>query len=273
MPEAVLKAYVMGQSTEESNRLGVQDSLYAEHTEYLLRTAGVREGMRVLDVGCGTGAVSLALARIVGPDGHVTGVDMDPAVLAIARRNAAALSTRNVAFEQAVLPDVELSEPVDAVVGRLILIHVDDPVGVVKGLTRSLRRGGLVTFQDFNVSRLRAFPEVPLVTQCQKWISAALTAGGRNPDMGEQLARVLRAAGLSEPGVACAVPTGGADSAAVTLVAESVNSLMPVIERNDIADPREVDIDTLHTRLAKACLERQATIYLPDLVAAWARAD
>jgi SAM-dependent methyltransferase len=71
-------SYVMGNTSEEADRLGIQAALYDRHTEYLLRTAGLREGMRVLDIGCGTGEVSLAAARVVGSSGRVLGVDMDP---------------------------------------------------------------------------------------------------------------------------------------------------------------------------------------------------
>lgn len=273
MSEAGINTYAMGKTSEETARLDVQDSLYGGFTEYLLRAAGLREGMRVLDVGCGTGGVSLAAARIVGPDGHVVGVDMDPGVLETARNNAAASTTGNVRFERHVLPDVELSEPVDAVVGRLILMHLDDPVAVVKGLTRWVRPGGLVTFQEVNISRARAVPDVPLVTTCREWICAGQREAGSDPDMGEQLAQVLRSAGLADPTVAVAVPTGGADSEAMTLVAETVRSLLPLIERSGVADAREVDVETLRSRLSRACAEVRATVYLSELVAAWGRLD
>ncbi|WP_427925509.1 class I SAM-dependent methyltransferase [Streptomyces sp. cg40] len=164
-----------------------------------MRAAGLREGMRVLDVGCGTGGVSLAAARIAGPRGRVVGVDMNPAVLETARANAAAAAMENVGFEHHVLPDVELAEPVDALVGRLILMHLADPVAVVKALTRSVRPGGLVMFQEINVSRARAIPDVPLVTTCRERICAARREAGSDPDMGEQLARVLRSAGPARP--------------------------------------------------------------------------
>ena len=264
-----MSTYAMGTTSGETGRLDVQDALYGGFTEYLLRAAGLREGMRVLDVGCGTGGVSLAAARIVGPNGHVLGVDMNAEVLETARMNATASGMRTIRFEHRVLPDVELPEPVDALVGRLILMHLDDPVAVVKELTRSLRPGGLVTFQEVNISRARAVPEVPLVTTCREWICAGQRAAGSDPDMGERLGRVLRSVGVSGPGVAVAVPTGGAGSAAMTLVTETVRSLLPLIERSGIADARDVDIETLHGRLSSACAEEQATVYLSELVAAW----
>jgi SAM-dependent methyltransferase len=266
-------SYVMGNTSEEANRLGIQASLYDRHTEYLLRTAGLKEGMHVLDVGCGTGEVSLCAARIVGESGRVLGVDLEPGVLARARDNAAASSFENITFEQGDLSDLDISGSFDAVVGRLILIHLDDPTGTVKALTRLVRPGGIVTFQDFNISRTRAVPDVALVTRSVEWICAALRAGGRNPDMGEQLAHVLRLSGLSDPRVAVAVPTGGADSAAVTLIAESARSLLPVMERAGITTAEEADLDTLRARMARACTEVQATVYVPELVAAWAELD
>ena len=266
-------SYVMGNSSEEADRLGIQASLYDRHTEYLLRTAGLKEGMRVLDVGCGTGEVSLCAARIVGPGGRVLGVDMEPGVLERARANAAASSADNITFELDDLSDLRTSGPFDAVVGRLILIHLDDPAAVVKELTRLVRPGGVITFQDFNISRTRAVPHVPLVTETVEWIAAALREGGRNPDMGEQLAHVLRLSGLPEPRVAVAVPTGGPDSAAVTLIAESARSLLPVMERGGITTAREADLDTLRARMSRACAEVRATVYVPELVAAWAVLD
>ena len=273
MSEAAISTYALGKTSEETVRLDVQDALYGGFTEYLLRAAGLREGMRVLDVGCGTGGVSLAAARIVGPQGHVVGVDMNPEVLETARDNAAAAAMGNVRFEHRVLPDVELAEPVDALVGRLILMHLQDPVAVVKALTRSVRPGGLVTFQEINISRARAIPEVPLVTTCREWICAGQREAGSNPDMGEQLAQVLRSAGLARPAVAVAVPTGDADSVAMSLVAETVRSLLPLIERSGVADAQDADVETLHSRLSQACEEAQATIYLSELVAAWGRLD
>ncbi|MGW1208645.1 hypothetical protein ACWD5F_03300 [Streptomyces sp. NPDC002499] len=111
----------------------------------------------------------------------------------------------------------------------------------------------------------------PLVTETVDWISAALREGGRDPEMGEQLAEVLRLSGLPDPRVAVAAPAGGPDSAAVTLIAESARSLLPVMERGGIATAREVDIDTLRERMARACEEERATVYVPKLVAAWAQ--
>ena len=119
-------SYVLGRTLAEARRLQLQGSVLAPHSAHLLRLAGIISGMRVLDVGCGAGDVSVLLAGLVGPDGAVVGVDMDPAVLELARARTAASGLRNVSFVEADLAGLRLDEPFDALVGRLILLHLED---------------------------------------------------------------------------------------------------------------------------------------------------
>lgn len=69
--------YVLGRSEIERRRLIEQDAFLGGFTGRLFREAGIGEGMRVLDVGCGVGDVSLLAASLVGPKGTVVGVDTD----------------------------------------------------------------------------------------------------------------------------------------------------------------------------------------------------
>jgi ubiquinone/menaquinone biosynthesis C-methylase UbiE len=135
--------YIMGRTSSETERLQIQGRLFAPYSAHLLRMAGIALGMRVLDVGCGAGDVSLLLAEAVGPDGRVTGVDVDPGILALARAVEAGLA--NVSFCAGDLADLRLEAPVDAVVGRLIRLHVKDPAATVRALSRLVHRGGDVS--------------------------------------------------------------------------------------------------------------------------------
>ncbi|MET0404277.1 MAG: methyltransferase domain-containing protein, partial [Cystobacter sp.] len=70
-------------------------SLAEEWTLRLLADAGVREGMRVLDVGCGWGNVSFLAAELVGELGRVVGIDRDAAPLAVGQQRARDLGLKH----------------------------------------------------------------------------------------------------------------------------------------------------------------------------------
>ena len=70
--------YVLGHADMEVQRLLLQGRLYDDYTEHALRLAGLRPGMRGLDIGSGPGDVSFVAARLVGPSGSVLGVDAAP---------------------------------------------------------------------------------------------------------------------------------------------------------------------------------------------------
>src|SRR5262249_44728474 len=86
MTNATLPEYVLGRSPEEYARLTLQARILRPYTERFFRSAGLGAGMRVLDVGSGMGDVAMLAADMVGPGGHVTGVDLDTNVLDQARR-------------------------------------------------------------------------------------------------------------------------------------------------------------------------------------------
>lgn len=114
-------------------------------TDALLKGAGIRSGLRVLDVGCGFGDPALDVATAVGPRGVVVGVDHDPKSLELARKRAAASGLANVSFEvgeaQALpFPDGSF----DAVVSRLLVVYFPNPVPVLREMWRVLAPGGRV---------------------------------------------------------------------------------------------------------------------------------
>jgi ubiquinone/menaquinone biosynthesis C-methylase UbiE len=102
----VTNTYQLGHSDPEVERLLLQGRLYNSHTEHALRLAGLGEGMRVLDVGCGPGDVSFVAAKLVGPTGSVVGVDAAPEVVELARTRAAEAGLSTVSFEPATIPDI-----------------------------------------------------------------------------------------------------------------------------------------------------------------------
>jgi cyclopropane fatty-acyl-phospholipid synthase-like methyltransferase len=82
------ESYVLRGGQAGAERLRLIDRIKWPTTEQLLNKAGLEAGMRVLDIGCGGGAVTLRMATLVGAEGEVVGTDFDPSVLRLAQQEA-----------------------------------------------------------------------------------------------------------------------------------------------------------------------------------------
>src|SRR5208337_5280181 len=91
--------YILGHSEREIRRLMHQASILRPITERLLRGAGIGRGMRVLDLGCGAGDVSMLAAELVGAAGSVVGIDRSQEAIAVARERAQTARLGNIDFE------------------------------------------------------------------------------------------------------------------------------------------------------------------------------
>src|ERR1700751_3804846 len=118
--------YVLGHSDRELERLRRQAQLIDPITRCFLVEAGIGPGMAVLDIGSGSGDVAFLAADLVGPSGHVVGVDRSAAAVERARERAAQRSIANVTFKQSELSSMSLEAPFDAVVGRYVLCFQPD---------------------------------------------------------------------------------------------------------------------------------------------------
>jgi ubiquinone/menaquinone biosynthesis C-methylase UbiE len=93
--------YAFGRGHAEYERLAEQAEIFRPLTERMLRNAGIRAGMRVLDIGCGAGDVSFLVSALVGPEGSVTGVDVDGDAIGVAEQRRAAQGITNISFRHA----------------------------------------------------------------------------------------------------------------------------------------------------------------------------
>lgn len=263
--------YVLGHNDPEVARLLLQGRLYRSHTEHALRLAGLEPGMRVFDVGCGPGDVSIAAARLVGPTGSVTAVDAQASILDLAALRAAEAGLSTITFRHATIEELTAPEPFDAVIGRLILMHLPDPVAALRRLAGLVRPGGLVTFQDFEVSAARSAPELPLFTRLRDVIVQAFRGAGARTEMGTGLPRAFRDAGLPTP----RLTTGGclgelSDPDILGFVMGVWRALLPAATQLGL-DLRDglADLDTLPGRLLAEADAAGAVAILPPLVSAW----
>lgn len=104
-------------------------------------------GDRVLDVGCGFGDLTLQIAGLVGPDGHVTGADISRMFVEQARKEAAEAGCANVSFEAADL-QVEVpgkDSPYDGVYSRMGTMFFISPVAALRKIREAIKPGGRLT--------------------------------------------------------------------------------------------------------------------------------
>jgi 2-polyprenyl-3-methyl-5-hydroxy-6-metoxy-1,4-benzoquinol methylase len=266
------RVYVLGHSAEELDRLIDQARLFGELTEDVFVRAGIGAGMRVLDVGCGAGDVSFLLARMIGPSGAVVGVDRSEEAVAMATARAKAMGLAQVSFSQGELEDISLDQPVDAAVGRFVLMYSADPAVSLRRIAANVRAGGIVAFQEMNVAEAKSFPQVDLFEQSMRWIVETLDRVKVKKLMGLGLYRTFIEAGLPAPQMIMGARVeGSSDSLGYQIVAQVVKSLLPVMEKLGVANEKEVEIETLTQRLRDEVISRGAVIVLPPLVGAWTR--
>jgi ubiquinone/menaquinone biosynthesis C-methylase UbiE len=118
----------------------------AEAQAAMMARASLEPGKRVLDIACGTGLVSFAAARAVGPNGHVLGVDLSGRMVSSAERCAKQLNFSNCSFarmdaETLNLPDASF----DVVLCALGLMYMPDPEQALSEMRRVLRPAGRIS--------------------------------------------------------------------------------------------------------------------------------
>lgn len=272
MPTDSTNPYALGHGDEELERLISQGRFLGDLTAHFLRLAGLQTGMRVLDVGCGAGDVSFIAASIVGPTGQVTGIDRSADTIALASRRAAAASLPNVRFVVGDVADFTPVEPVDAIVGRLVLMYFADPAAVLRRLAACVKPGGIVTFQDFDLTAAKSEPQCPLFETAIERVREALARAGADYRMGLKLGRAFEDAGLPAPGMLVGARIErGPDSNIYDQLTQITRTLLPVMEKTGVATAATVDIDTLADRLRDEAMTRGATLVAPALIGAWTR--
>ena len=259
-----------GIGEDEAGRLEIQGRALASATRMILAEAGIRPGMRVLDLGCGAGDVAFAAAGLVGPDGSVVGVDRSPDALARARLRAGQRGLAQVQFVQGDVNDPAPGGPFDAIVERLVLWTVPDPAALLRRQAMVLRPGGLVVPIEVDLSTIRSLPETAFGTQGKSWVVEAFAKAGMSM-LGPRLWAILQEAGLRPLGMIGVQPHfGPGDEVGIAFLVETMRVAAPLIVGTAVATAEEIGMETLEQRLRDDGQRSQAVRATPMLLSAWA---
>jgi len=186
--------------------------------ELALRTAAregafflphLRPGMRVLDLGCGPGSITLGLAEAVAP-GDVVGIDLQPSQVAQAKALSAARGVMNVSFEvgdvyRLPFPDGSF----DAVFAHVVLMHLREPVRALAEMLRVLHLDGIVGIRDCDWGGRIHTPMTPLLEQWYALTVRIRQRNGGDPFMARHHRRLLLNAGFARAEASVSVWTAG----------------------------------------------------------------
>lgn len=265
------QAYVMGHSETEMRRLMLQAEILKPITTRLLRAAGIARGMRVLDLGTGSGDVAMLAAELVGPDGAVVGVDRSVDALDLAEQRARAMAHDNISFREGDVSDFVDELPYDMVIGRYVLIHQDDPTGFLRAAAANVRTGGALALHEiFFVGACPALPQEKLWEGAWDWMFRAFHLLLKHPDVAGRMMQVFHNAGLDYPTMFCETPIGGGpDSPLYAWVTQTNRTLMTRLGPRHVELGPDLGLATLERRIRDAAVAVHAQVQGPKQICAW----
>ena len=161
-----LDIYPLQDGIADRSRLSSLHQFLRSTTLSLFDRVGVRPGMSCLDVGCGIGEVVFDLARLVGKEGRVCGIDIDDARIEMAREDAEEKGLSNVEFRVGDFRIVEETGKFDLIYARIVLSHLRDSASLLAKIRRMLSPGGVIAIEDIDYSGYYCYPDLPSFRRC-----------------------------------------------------------------------------------------------------------
>jgi ubiquinone/menaquinone biosynthesis C-methylase UbiE len=262
--------YALGRSPKEYARLACQGEIMRPMTKRLFADAGIRAGMTVLDLGSGAGDVAMLLAEMVGPEGRVIGLDVDDGAMQHARERAIAARFHNVSFLHSDFAHYHPDAPLDAIVGRLVLMYQTCPAAALTQLTKHLRPGGVVAFIEPWFQLPPGLDStIKTTTMC---LMETLRRSGAHLDLGPRLHRVFQEAGLPLPNMRFeAIMDGRDDSPLYQYVADTMANLLPKALEYGVPGADKLDVASIRDRMRAEMNAVGYAMIVAPMVCAWCR--
>jgi len=164
----------------------------------LLQRAGIREGLKCLDLGCGAGDVTFEIARLAGAKGHVVGIDMDSVKLELARERAVKEGFGNIEFRQGNVFEWDDNSAYDLIYVRFLLTHLPGCERVIPKLMRALRPGAALALEDIEFQGYVSHPANAAHDRYVDLYREVVRRRGGDADIGPKLLAMFTGAGLRE---------------------------------------------------------------------------
>jgi SAM-dependent methyltransferase len=194
--------YILATGGKDVKRLRLLHEVYGPGTEALFRRAGLRAGMRVAELGCGSGNTACWVAEQVGPTGSVTAIDLSAGQVEQARKQAGRRHLQNIEFHVADAYSPRLPEgEFDLAYCRLVLMHLTRPAAALAALRALVRPGGVVVCEEMDLGCWLCDPPAEAMTRFFALNTALGERRGENFSLGASLHRLFREVGFARPEV------------------------------------------------------------------------
>lgn len=196
--------YVLGYASNEMKRLQIQALLFESSAKNSLIKAGLRPGMKCMDVGCGIGNISKLMSDMVGNKGTVLGTDIEKKYVKYCNNN---IKSKNIKFVQDNILQTNISETFDIVYSRLMFVHLKDKLKAIKSMMRFTKKNGTVIIQELDhaPNSWLSYPNKPCVEHLRKIYVKLIKKTGGDPLSGRKLYELFLDEGLKTE-LYCDVP-------------------------------------------------------------------
>ena len=181
-----------------------------------------------LDLGCGGGNVTLEIAKRVQHSGRVTGLDIDPVNVALARKAAHDQQVGNVQFDRFNAYDLADADKYQVVYSRFLLSHLNKPAQVLTNIFKGLVPGGRLLLEDTDFSGHFCFPRCPAFSSYVHLYQKLLYTRGADANIGRRLYELLYHAGFQDISVQVVQPvhTAGKGKLMAEITLEGISNAL-----------------------------------------------
>lgn len=266
-----LDSYVMGRTSEEYQRLRQQANVWEASTMQILQRIGLREGMSCLDVGCGPGEAMRLMGETVGESGHVTGLDIDGRLGHEMLEVLKATVKSNFSFIEDDIEAIDevAGQPFDVTFARIVLLHVQDPISVLRKMYSWTKPGGYIIIQDYDFRTMDTYPKPEAYVEYEKVFFEVFHKGGRDTRIGHKLPAYFADAGIGPP--------DGTDVSGHLMSLEQASGMVKAVYRSVLPRALQLGITTearsqaFFEEMNEVPSERYYSFLWPLLLGAWKR--
>lgn len=231
--------YILQDTELSQERLKIQNTLYEESSQSLLLHAGLSIGMHVLEVGCGTGLMTMWLAEVVGITGKVFAFDINPTYVEITQ--SACTSKENIEVRCRNVYDIEkYSQLFDIIYCRLVLHHLKHPALAIQKMVKCLKPGGKLVCEEAPAAEgVFSYPPSESLNQLVEWVVNCFRKNESEYRVAYQMDVLFKKYGLTVEILEIFQPLLKPEH--FVLHAMALNDLAPRIIQHKIADKKEIE--------------------------------